>query len=46
MDNKYVAKLHVATGQFSFIEIEMNATSKEIVEVNDKLLARYEKKQV
>lgn len=41
----YKAKLHVATSPFSFIEVEMEAESKEIVEVNDKLLARYKDNQ-
>ena len=36
------AKLHVATGQFSFIEIDIEAeTAKEIVEKNDALLKHY-----
>lgn len=40
----YKAKLHVATGQFSFIEVEMEAESKEIIEVNNKLQDYYEKR--
>lgn len=40
----YKAKLHVSTGQFSFIEVEMEAESKEIIEVNNKLQDYYEKR--
>lgn len=42
----YKATLHVATGAFSFVEISMEATSVEIIAVNDKLLARYKETKV
>ena len=46
LSKKYKAELLVATSPFSNIRLFVEGTSKEIIEINDKLLARYEKKQV
>ena len=41
----YKAKLHVATGQFSFIEVDVESDMEDIAKKNDWLLKHYENKQ-
>lgn len=41
----YKAKAHVATGPFSFLEVDIEGTAAEIVTVNDKLLKKYSEVQ-
>jgi hypothetical protein len=45
MTDKYKAKLHIATGAFSFMEIEIEDTAAGIITKNDYLLKHYETKQ-
>lgn len=45
MDTKYKAKLHIACGQFSFIEVDVEDSAKGILEKADFLLKHYEGKQ-
>lgn len=41
---KYKAKLHIATGQFSFIEYDVEDEGEKILKLNDALLKHYENK--
>lgn len=42
---KYKAKLHIATGQFSFMEVEVEDTIPEIIKKSDWLLEVHKNKQ-
>ena len=40
----YKAKLHIATGQFSFMELDVESDIEDITKKNDWLLKHYESK--